>query len=83
MNKLIRKLAEQAGMEFDDDECLEFGKQIYYVTTEDVEKFAKLTVKETIREMITQMWHHGIDQSNNPSFYKAVEKTEKYFGVAE
>ena len=48
MNERIRKLAEQAGMEFDDDEYLEFGKQIYYVITEDVEKFAKLIVNDCI-----------------------------------
>jgi len=38
-------------------------------------------VKECITQMTIQMDKHGIDHSNNPSFYKAVEKTEQYFGV--
>jgi hypothetical protein len=29
------------------------------------------------------MWHHGIDESNNPSFYKAIEKTIEEFGIKE
>lgn len=48
MNERIKQLAEQAGLEFDDDEALEFGKQIYYVTKEDMEKFAELIVRECI-----------------------------------
>jgi hypothetical protein len=48
---------------------------------EAVLKFAELIVRNCIDEMITQMWHHGIDESNNPSFYKAVERTKQHFGV--
>lgn len=48
---------------------------------EAVLKFGELIVRNCIDEMITQMWHHGIDESNNPSFYKAVEKTKQHFGV--
>ena len=48
---------------------------------EAVLKFAELIVRNCIDEMITQMWHHGIDESNNPSFYKAVEKAKQHFGV--
>ena len=48
---------------------------------EAVLKFGELIVRECIDEMITQMWHHGIDESNNPSFYKAVERTKQHFGV--
>lgn len=46
MNKRIEELAKQAGIELDDDEALEFGKQIYYVTREDMEKFVDLIVRE-------------------------------------
>jgi hypothetical protein len=48
---------------------------------EAVLKFGELIVRKCIDEMITQMWHHGIDESNNPSFYKAVERTKQHFGV--
>ena len=47
------------------------------------EKFAELIVRETINEMIGQLWNYGIDESNNPSFYKAVERTKEHFGVEE
>jgi len=47
------------------------------------EKFAELIVKETITEMCQQLYWHGEDQSNNPSFYKAIDKTKKHFGVEE
>ena len=48
---------------------------------EAIMNFAELIVRNCIDEMITQMWHHGIDESNNPSFYKAVEKAKQHFGV--
>lgn len=48
-----------------------------------LEKFAELIVKETITEMCQQLYWHGEDQSNNPSFYKAIDKTKKHFGVEE
>lgn len=44
-------------------------------------KFAELIVRETIDVMIGQLWNYGIDESNNPSFYKAVERTKQHFGV--
>ena len=48
---------------------------------EKFHKFAELIVKETISEMIQQMWNYGIDESNNPSFYKAIDATKKTLGV--
>ena len=48
---------------------------------EAVLKFGELIVRECIDEMVQQMWNYGIDESNNPSFYKAVEKTKQHFGV--
>lgn len=70
MNKRIEELAEQAEL----NATILFNK-------EKLEKFAELIVKEIIDEMIGQMWHYGIDESNNPSFYKAVERTKQHFGV--
>ena len=45
MNERIRELAEQAGLEFDDDLVLE-PEAIYYTTQKDLEKFAELIVRE-------------------------------------
>lgn len=66
MNKRIRELAKQFGrIQYESD-----GKM------EEVEKFAELIVKETIDEMITQMYRcYGMDESNNPQFYKMIDRT--------
>ena len=48
---------------------------------EAVLKFGELIVRNCIDEMVQQMWNYGIDESNNPSFYKAVEKAKQHFGV--
>ena len=45
MNKRIIELAEQAGLEFDDNLVLE-PEPIYYTTQKDLEKFAELIVRE-------------------------------------
>ena len=47
MNERIRELAEQAGLEFDNDLALE-PEPIYYTTQKDLEKFAELIVRECI-----------------------------------
>ena len=47
MNERIRELAEQAGLEFDDDLALE-PEPIYYTTQKDLEKFAELIVRECV-----------------------------------
>lgn len=44
----IRELAEQAGIEFDDDFPLE-PETIYYLKLSDFEKFAELIVQECMR----------------------------------
>jgi hypothetical protein len=72
MNKRIQELAEQAELRA----TLLFNK-------ENLGHFAELIVRETINEMIGQLWNYGIDESNNPSFYKAVERTKEHFGVEE
>ena len=60
MNERIRELAEQAGLEFDDDLALE-PEPIYYITQKDLEKFAELIVRECgvalspmLRDMISR-----------------------------
>ena len=73
MNEQIRELAKDADIDWhrywNDD------------GSNRLQIFAELIVRNCIDEMITQMWHHGIDESNNPSFYKAVEKAKQHFGV--
>jgi len=75
MNERIKELAEQAKAysttatkDFTGDEPI--GFMDFYT-----EKFAELVVKETIDEMITQMWFYGMDESNNPQFYKMIDRT--------
>jgi hypothetical protein len=47
MNERIRELAEQAGLEFDDDLSLE-PEPIYYTTQKDLKKFAELIIKDCV-----------------------------------
>ena len=75
MNKRILKIFNEAG--FHQPEMERLGIE------DKFEKFAELIVKETITEMCQQLYWHGEDQSNNPSFYKAIDKTKKQFGVEE
>ena len=48
MKERIKQLAEQAGLEFDNDLALE-PEPIYYTTQKDLEKFAELIVRECAR----------------------------------
>ena len=75
MNERIRELAEQAGLEFDDDESLEFGKQIYYVTKEDMEKFAEL--------IVTEMYVFMCNSTDNHKPWPSFKKVKAHFGVEE
>ena len=77
MNERIRELAEQAGLEFDDDESLEFGKQIYYVTKEDMEKFAELIVRECA---LVANLHNEEAEGVNLGVGKVIKE---HFGVEE
>jgi hypothetical protein len=50
MNKRIKELVKQAGLEFDNDSALE-SEPIYYITQKDLEKFAELIVKECLEQI--------------------------------
>lgn len=45
MNKRFKELAEQAGLEFDDDLVLE-PEPIYYIKQKEFEKFAELIIRK-------------------------------------
>jgi len=45
------------------------------------QRFAKLIVRECIKEITDQMFYEGIDESNNPEYYKAINRVEDHFGV--
>lgn len=47
MNDKIKELAEQAGVEFDDDLSLE-REPIYYVNQSELTKFAELIIRECL-----------------------------------
>ena len=72
MNERIKELLHQSGL-------LDYTK----IIVPEHEKFAELIVRETVKEMSHQLYWHGVEQSNNPSFYKAIEKTLEHFGVEE
>lgn len=70
MNDRIKELAEQAELNV----TLLFNR-------DKLEKFAESIVLNCIDEFIGQLWNYGIDESNNPSFYKAVDRVKESFGV--
>ena len=75
MNERIQALAEQAW----DATAVsnDFGHPVSFA-----EKLSELVVLSCIDEVISQMWHYGIDESNNPSFYKAIDRVKESFGRA-
>lgn len=73
MNKRIRELAEQAGIEFDDDFPLE-PETIYYLKLSDFEKFASLIV----RECIDTVSDCSIEYCTRPQI---VSEIKEHFGV--
>jgi hypothetical protein len=70
MNERIKELAEQAGLEFDDDLALE-PEPIYYITQKELEKFAELIIKECADSATINQY-----QSYTPGHYVL-----KHFGV--
>ena len=75
MNERIRELAEQAGLEFDNDLALE-PEPIYYTTQKDLEKFAELIVRECIDWCNAHARDDGTAQ-------RIAEDIKKDFGVEE
>lgn len=59
MNERIKELAEQAGLEFDEDLALE-SEPIYYITQKTLEKFAELIIRECSN--IGEMKEQGYSQ---------------------
>jgi hypothetical protein len=70
MNERIKQLAEQAGLEFDDDLALE-PEPIYYITQKELERFAELIIKECAEIATINQY-----QSYTPCHYVL-----KHFGV--
>jgi len=75
MNERIRELAEQAGLEFDNDLALE-PEPIYYTTQKDLEKFAELIVRECIDWCNAHARDDGTAQ-------RIAEDIKKDFGVEQ
>ena len=75
MNKRIKELNLQAMSIVMNGNDPDGDIEQMYIPSEFTKKFAELVVKETIDEMITQMWNYGIDESNNPQFYKMIDRT--------
>jgi len=74
MNDRIRKLAEQAGIEFDDDFPLE-PETIYYLKLSDFEKFAELIVRECAERLLNDAKLTDIQTT------RCVASIKEHFGV--
>jgi hypothetical protein len=70
MNPIVKKLAERAGLEFDDDLVLE-TEAIYFITQTNLEKFAKLIALECAR----------VVKASSPAGMIAVNAIRIHFGV--
>ena len=70
MNKRIKRLAEEAGLEFDDDLVLE-SEPVYFTTQTDLEKFAKLIALECAR----------VVKASSPNGMIGVNAIRIHFGV--
>jgi len=78
MNERIKQLAEQAGLEFDDDTALE-PTPIYYMTEKDLEKFAELIVKECM----DVAKYHTPETEECEYTWLIHDKIKEHFGVEE
>jgi hypothetical protein len=59
MNERIKELAEQAGLEFDDDLALE-PEPIYYITQKELEKFAELLIRKCAQICFSESKGHNM-----------------------
>ena len=73
MNERIRELAEQAGLEFDDDLVLEPEVIIYYTTQKDLEKFAELLVRDCVVDFYRQYFDDSVDEDITVTVERYVE----------
>jgi len=82
MNERIKQLAEQAGLEFDNDLALE-PEPIYYTTQKDLEKFAELIVRECIgccEQVISDPVPKSVDTWLNGGS-QCIDQIKQHFGV--
>ena len=54
---------------------------VYQFYTYELQNFSEFLTLEIVDEFVYQLWKHGIDESNNPAFYKALEKCLESFGI--
>ena len=80
MNERIKELAEQAGLEFDNDLALE-PEPISYTTQKDLEKFAELIVRECVQVCADRGTHH--DGLYSAWADDCSKRIGKHFGVEE
>jgi len=79
MNEIIKNLFIQAGGGVEEEN----GNLWTYSDDLEPELFGQLVVRECIKEITDQMFYEGIDESNNPGYYKAINRVEEHFGVEE
>ena len=77
MNERIKKLAEEAGLEFDDDLVLE-SEPVYFTTQTDLEKFAELIVKQCANIVRNSSLP---DSYSEACLRNIADELEEHFGV--
>lgn len=88
MNERIRKLAEQAGVEFDESFSSE-PETIYYLGLSHFEKFAELIIGECFGEIMCQLYDYNpssneqYNAGHEAGLKLAVSKIKQHFGVKE
>jgi hypothetical protein len=84
MNKRIKELVKQAGLEFDNDSALE-SEPIYYITQKDLEKFAELIVRECISQIenLSPGYEDYRNQIEDAFRRDCVDQLKQHFGVEE
>ena len=80
MRERVRELAEQAGIEFDDDFPLE-PETIYYYKLSDFEKFAELIVQECCDLIMKNQYNMVPGFMERMSAYSEVCVLKEHFGV--
>ena len=54
---------------------------VYQFYTDELQNFSELLILDILNVFIYEMWKHGIDESNNPAFYKVIDKVKQNFSL--
>jgi hypothetical protein len=82
MNNRIRELATKSNIHFAFDSYGEFASMPENnQSLLALNNFAEALILEVIKEVESQVFWHGIDTVDDPSWYKAIDRVKRHFGV--